>query len=195
MFSSIFEDIILSPWLVLVILGIALFVLTRWAVFSQKEYPGYALGWLVAVFFIVVFEALGGGPTDSNIIEPGSLTVWQVFISTFLGLTFGGLVLVGIRFGGQLARGIALQVALYTALNVILLFLLVVQGPVAQRMIGIFALAFGIMSLFVIVLFPGTVRPSQSGQSEQGQNQQTPRNSNRLHEMRQQMQNRDHNRP
>jgi hypothetical protein len=157
---AMMQDIILNSWVVGIMLFGAFIVITRWSLVRLKEYAGYALGVLVGMFFMLVYISLGGG-TDSTVdptLVRRTLNIFEVFVATFFGMLFGGVVIVGLRFGTRFARGVSLQVAFYTALNVILLFLVVIAGPITQRMIGIFALSIGIASLFAMVLFPDSTR-------------------------------------
>ena len=149
--TQIIEMIFLGPWTIFVILTVALLFLTRWAIIQQREYIGYGLGWLVALFFIVVYSSLGGG-ADPDIDANATLNIFQVFLATMLGMVFGGGTMGSFRFGMRFPRGLSLYVAFVTALNLILLFIAIIGGPIEQRMIGIFALAFGITSGFVLVL-------------------------------------------
>jgi hypothetical protein len=155
------QGIILNSWVVGIMLFGAFIVISRWSLVHLKEYAGYALGILVGMFFMLVYISLGGGTNDSTIdpvLVRRTLNIFEVFIATFFGMMFGAVVIIGLRFGTRFARGVSLQVAFYTALNVILLFMVVIAGPITQRMIGIFALSIGIASLFAMVLFPDATR-------------------------------------
>ncbi|MDQ7027266.1 MAG: hypothetical protein Q9P44_17105 [Anaerolineae bacterium] len=167
--TNMLQNIILNPWVVGILLLGAFFIISRWSLVRLKEYPGYALGVLIGLFFIMVYIALGGGTQsppelDANGVEIAArttLNIFEVLFATILGLTFGAGVMFALRFGTRFARGVSLQVASYTALNIILLFIAVIAGPITQRMIGIFALSIGIASLFAIVLFPDASRQAQ----------------------------------
>lgn len=162
--SEMIEAIFLSQWTIIGILSIAALILSRWAVIVQKEYLGYGLGWLIALFWIVVYGSLTGGEA-SNTQTTASLNIFQVFLATMMGMVFGGGTMGSFRFGQQFARGLSLYVAFITAMNLILLFTAIFEGPVAQRMIGIFALAFGITSGFILVL----INPQERFAAQQAQ--------------------------
>lgn len=165
---ELFETVILSPILILLILIGAFLALSRWAVFTRKEYAGYGLGILMGLFFVVVYGALGGGSRAIDDTVDERLNVFQVITPTFLGLMFGVVILFGAWVAQRLPRSLALQIAFYTAFNLVLLLMMFILGPIGQRMIGIFALAFGITTLFAIVLFGGSNYQS-SGQSVSAQ--------------------------
>ncbi|GAB5491842.1 MAG: hypothetical protein Phog2KO_20570 [Phototrophicaceae bacterium] len=156
---QIFQEFILSQWLILIALTISFIVISRWAIVVLKEYPGYGLGWMIGLFFVLVYLSVGGeADTDAPV---RFLNGFQVFIATLFGLVVGSLIIFGLRFGMGHARGISLQVAIYTALNLTLLFLVFIAGPITQRMIGIFGLAIGIATLFAMVLFPTPQREQE----------------------------------
>lgn len=199
---QLFQEFILSQWLILAALSLVFLAISRWSVVVLREYAGYGLGCLMGLFFILVYASLGGDaePTNTRVFLNG----FQVFLATLMGLFFGAIIIAGIRFGMQYARAIAIQVALYTALNIILIFLVVIEGPIAQRMIGIFALAIGIATLFAMVLFPTSARREELNIRAQGVTQSTQPydlgsgggggNSNggsRLDEIRQRMKSRE----
>ncbi len=151
---SLVMDIFLSKWIVFFMILVAFAFVSRWSLQTLREYAGYALGWMVGLFFILVYVSLGGGSQDGTADASLSLSFFDVFMATLFGVLFGGVVMIGLRYGMRYARGVALQVAFYTALCVILLFLVFAEGTQASRSIGIFALAFGIATLFAVVIFP-----------------------------------------
>jgi len=161
-------DVLLSKWIVFFMLLVAFLFVSRWALGVLREYAGYALGWMVGLFFVLVYVSLGGGSRDGGTDTDATLSFFSVFLSTLFGVAFGGVVMLGLRFGMRYARGVALQVAFYSALCVILLFLVFAEGTLASRSIGIFALAFGIATLFAVVIFPSGSRRSMGAQSAQG---------------------------
>jgi len=147
------ELIFLSQAVIFSALTVVFLLISRWAVGTLREYAGYGLGWLIALFFFMVYVSLGGG-IDNTSPQAVSLNAFHVFISTMVGIFAGLGVLVGFRLGMESPRIVSLQIAIYTALNLILLVLLVIEGPITQRMIGIFSLALGIIALFGAVMFP-----------------------------------------
>jgi hypothetical protein len=157
---ELLQDIILNKFIIITALSMVFLVISRWAVLTLREYLGYGLGWLLGLFFMIVYLSLGAGQNAMS-TESQYLGIFQVFLATFLGLVFGGLIQIGSRFGMRMARGVALQVALYTSLAIIVVFLSIMEGPIAHRMIGIFALAVGIASLFGMVLFPVAKREQE----------------------------------
>ncbi len=176
---QLFQEFVLSQWLILSALAIAFLVISRWAVVILREYAGYGLGWMIGLFFVLVYLSVGGEPQTDEPVR--FLNGIQVFTATLFGLIVGSIIIFGLRFGMRHARAISLQVAIYTALNLTLLFLVFIAGPITQRMIGIFGLAIGIATLFAMVLFPTpqreqelNIRAQSATQGTQPYNPQNP---------------------
>ncbi|MGJ3237713.1 MAG: hypothetical protein ACFE0Q_03305 [Anaerolineae bacterium] len=173
---QIFQEFILSQWLIMIALFVVFIAISRWALVTLKEYPGYALGWMIGLFFIIVRLSLGDAPAPDG--ANAYLDGFQVFIATVMGLVVGSVILFGLRFGMQYARAVALQIAIYTAMNIIMIFLVFISTPITQKMIGIFALAIAIATLFAMVLFPSPEREEELNIRSQGATgQQNPPNS------------------
>jgi hypothetical protein len=170
------QDILLHQFIIILALGAVFLVVTYWALASLREYMGYGLGLMLGLFFIIVYVSLGGGSNNDSGV-PQYLGILQVFIATFVGLIFGGLIQLGLRFGMRMAQGVALQVALYTSISIVVVFLVVMEGQIAQRMIGIFALAVAIATLFGMVLFPAPRREQQVQAMSYSQPISTPQDS------------------
>jgi uncharacterized membrane protein YsdA (DUF1294 family) len=165
--------ILLSQWTVLGILGGSFLVLSRWVLFGQRAYKGYALGVLLALFFLVVYAALGGGTVLDADVTLADLSFVTVILTTIIGLAAGAGTLFALYVGRRYARGFSLQVAVYTALNLILFFVVVIDRPTA-RIIGIFALAFAIATLFGLVLYQPDAPASAQRPEPQTQTQTLP---------------------
>src|SRR5688572_32307682 len=108
---ELFQDIILNKFIIIAALSMVFLAISRWAVLSLREYVGYGLGWLLGLFFIIVYISLGGGQNAMS-TEPQYLGIFHVFLATFLGLVFGMVIQIGLRFGMRMAQGLALQVAM-----------------------------------------------------------------------------------
>jgi hypothetical protein len=157
---ELLQDILLNKIIIVSSLSLIFLAISHWALMTLREYPGYGLGVLLGLFFVIVYISLGGG-ANANAAALQYLNIFQVFLATLLGLIFGSLIQIGLRFGMRMAQGVALQVALYTSLSIIVVFLALMEGPITHRMVGIFALAVGIATLFGMVLFPAPKREQQ----------------------------------
>jgi hypothetical protein len=145
----VIRNLFLNQWFIVFVLGVIFMLFSRWAMGESRL--GYALGWLTGIFVIVVYTALGGADPVQQDIEQ-TLYLLEVLIPTLCGLTMGGGVITVIALvRANREREQALLIAFLTALNIALLFLVLVEGRATQLMIGIFALAFGIASLFAAI--------------------------------------------
>lgn len=163
---QVFQEFILSQWIILIALAIVFLIVSRWALQTFEEYPGYILGWLVGLFFIIVRLSVGRTELPTDAI--GYLNGFQVFAATLFGLGVGSVIVLALRYGMQQAQAISLQVAIYTAMLIIMMFLVLIGSPVTQKMIGIFGLAIGIATLFAMVLFPTQARKEKLNIKAQG---------------------------
>lgn len=181
------QTIFLSEVLIFVILAGAFLYLSRRAI-SLQEYAGYGLGILIGLFFMVVYSSTGAQPPiEAQTVEaPVTLTFFQVLMPTLCG-TGLGLGLLYIISMARTGRRRTLVIAVFTALNVVLLFLMLVADSETRRMIGIFALAFAICALFVLVVFgraDNVVAGSFGAQSAPPKGAIPSRSQSRLQQMR-----------
>jgi len=175
------QDLFLSPFLIIVIL-IAVFIgLSWWAIQRRKEYIGYGLGWLIGVFFMVIYGALVGDPepvAQAEEVVPETLNILQVIIPSFIGIGFGIGAMLLVAQTHQNAVGKSIAVAILTAMSLVILFLMLVSSayPVNQRMIGLFALAFAIGAVTTLAIarqvpprpHGGTIPPVQPTPQQNG---------------------------
>jgi hypothetical protein len=165
------QDLLLSEFIIFFALFGALAVLSRWALLSLKEYLGYGLGWMLGLFFVIVYSSLTGDPEpvmEAQAIEIGgvTLTAFQVFLPSVLGFALGAGLMVIIALGRGKTMQQALKIAGLTALNLILIFLMFVTDETGRRMIGLFALAFGIGTVLAMVMARG--RQSSNDSDDDG---------------------------
>jgi len=163
---DLIESILLSDLLILVVLIIMLGVVTRWAM-SSKDYPAYALGWLVGIFFIVIFRALSGDestPVEETVeTTKSTLNVFLVLFSALIGIGGGlGMMFAIRRFAGHAGAGKSVTIAVSTSTLIIVLFILATSGETSRQVISIVALAFAIGALSAYVLKLGIRAPRTS---------------------------------
>lgn len=162
---ALVQDIFLSPLFTLGVLLIIFIMLSRWAL-GLREYAGYTLGWLLGIFFIVVYSALVGDvnpPPDSGADQP--LTVIPVALASFLGFGAGIGTLLLTRAGYSSRVRQSLTIAALTTTAVIILFMMIVSTYTVQRLIGIFALAFSISAVTLLVVLPAS-SPQRAARSQ-----------------------------
>lgn len=169
MLLDLFRELFLSPVLIFLVLFAIFAALSYWAVVMLREYPGYALGWLIGLFFVLVYYSLGGDvdPT-AQLEEDMRLSLLQVLCPGVFGLLLGGMLIFLIRLGQGYTATQGIKIAGLTALMVTLIFLMFVMDINGQRMIGIFALSFCIAGLFAMVVFRGSVPLFQTSVPAQG---------------------------
>ena len=178
--DTVIRNLFLNQWFLVFVLGVIFAMFSSWAM--RESRLGYALGWLMGVFFVVVYTALGGADPVQQEIEQ-TLNLLQVIFPTLCGVFMGGgmiLLIALVRANRERER--ALLIAFLTALNLSLLFLVLVEGRITQLMIGIYALAFGIAALFVAILSMdrftnGGDSGGSSGQGGGGRSAQDIRNN------------------
>ena len=176
---NIVQGILLSPILIFIVLGVLFLALSRWAL-SRREVLGYALGWLIGVFFMIIYSSLTGGETvvdaTAQDVQIGDdvLTFGQIIFASIFGLIVGAgsMFLIRLQANSQARR--ALVVALLTGLNLIVLFFVIISSSGTQRLIGISAMAFAITILFIVVLDRARTTAPVAEYSAQYGSQQAP---------------------
>ncbi len=166
------QQFFLNPFLIFIILMAVFIVVSIWAIRRRQEYIGYGLGWLIGVFGMVIYGALVGDAEPVAQAEPvmeKGMNILQVTIPSILGMGLGAWTMslvVQSRKTGMLR---SIIVAFLTALSLWLVFFLLVSAPYppTQRMLGLFAWAFGIgaLTMMAILRQGGTNIPSSTRQS------------------------------
>lgn len=177
--SDLIVSIILSDVTIILVLLAMLGVVSSWA-FREKEYPGYVLGWLVGIFFVIVYQSLGGETTSPVPAEELAsetnvrLNFFVVLLTTIIGLLAGFGVLTTIqRYGTTRARR-GLTIAVMTASLIVTVFMLTIAAEELRRVMGLFALAFAIGALSNLVIGGSNVLRFGSGSSRTAQPSQPP---------------------
>lgn len=152
------QNLFLSPFLIVIVLGIVFLALSWWSLKRRREYIGYGLGWLIGVFGMVVYGALVGEPdpvAQGAIDFTVTLNLFQVLFPSFIGISLGAGAMSLVRSTDNKGVQNSIVVAMLTALSLWVLFLMLVSStfPATQRMIGLFALAFGIGALTMMAIF------------------------------------------
>lgn len=150
------QDIVLSPILIFLMFFVVLVLVTRWAS-SRREMPAYILGWMIGIFFIIIYQSAFGAtrpPASEPVGEELSLAA--LLIPSALGLMagLGASAMYNYVVRTHTRRSIA--VAIITASLILTLFLIVTVTDHEARVFGVFALAFGIGVLGTFVVGGGT---------------------------------------
>ena len=148
------QDFILSQAIILLALLALLVAIAYRAITGLKQYRGFGLGVALGLLFIVVRVSIAEMVTPANVEIEEYLNGFQVFTAIAFGMAAGLIVLAARHFGRNNRRVVGLQIAAYTAILIILIFLVAISNPVIQKMIGLFTLAVGVTALFALVLLP-----------------------------------------
>jgi hypothetical protein len=176
------RDILSSDILVFGAMFAVFVYLSRQALMS-REYTGYGLGWLIGLFFIVVYSAtLPDQPFNTNLTESVRLSFFQVLLPTVCGIVIGIGLLILVGLAQHAPRQFTLLTAVVTAVNITLIFVLFVSESDARRQIGIFALAFAISAIVTSVIAGGGGSNQIGAQSADPQQPHTT--MNRIEQMR-----------
>ncbi len=161
--GNLIEQILFSDFTVFMLLGLAVLIITGWAR-TLREWPGYLLGWLVGIFFIIMLSTLF--PYRAIPVDPtapavqSSLTFFQLIIPSILGLFIGFGLLFVIRIGGNsdMRVGRALTVAGLLSFTLTAGYL-ILRSPISDRWgLAVFALTFSIGALLNFIFSRGTAR-------------------------------------
>jgi hypothetical protein len=143
---SVINGLLLSGWFQLMLLS-SIFVAYSSRILRRQVYRGYALGWMVGLFFIFVYAAIKPTPALQFGAYDSELNVLQIFVAGAGGL-FVSLTLSTIAYLFRTNRiQLALITATVTGIFVIAIFLQVVAEPDVRVMISLFVLAFGMTAL------------------------------------------------
>lgn len=144
------EEVILSPFVMFLVLAAIMVGVTSY-VFRTKEYAGYALGWLVGILIIIMFEAVTGGAATTTGPEEEitfrSLNGFVVVIVSILGILTGYGGVYFIETFQRTHRRRSVSIALGTGLLVIAMYFILGLSDRTSYIIGLFGLGFTIGAL------------------------------------------------
>lgn len=133
---------------------VAVFVYLSRRAWLTREITGYGLGCLVGLFFVVIYTSLVPSATiDPTLTNRVALSFFQLALPTGCGIFVGIGLLLFFAWARNFPRRYTILISTITALNLILLFLMLVADTNSRRMIGIFSLAFIISGVATAVLF------------------------------------------
>ena len=139
------QTIFASGWIQIVILLVLFYAFSQWA-FKQGARSGYALGWLIGVFFIVVYGALFPRSAIQVAVEdPAQLTVAAVLMSSCVGMILA-MVIIGVTVALQRAWFRQMfSTAGITAILVTMLFMMFMSPTQIKMGLTLASLAFAIV--------------------------------------------------
>jgi len=172
------EEIILSPFVLFMVLAAIMIGVTSYA-FRQKEYAGYALGWLVGILIIIVFQALTGGQQTGEEAPDveftfRSLNGFVVVVISTLGIVAGYGSLFFMDSFRRTHRRQSVSIAIGTCLLVVAMYFVLGLSDRASYMIGLFGLGVTIGALTNRVLDSTPVPTRQFTQQRMDESRNQP---------------------
>lgn len=139
------QTIFASGWIQIVIILGLFYAFSSWA-FKHGAKSGYALGWLIGIFFIVVYGALFPRSTIQVAVEdPAQLSLLAVIGSTCVGSILA-MIIIGITVALQRAWFRQMfSTAGITAVLVTMLFIMIMSPTPVKMALTLASLAFAIV--------------------------------------------------
>jgi hypothetical protein len=149
---NIIQQILFSDFMIFAVTGVVVILISVWA-YSLREGPGYVLGWLVGIFFILVlatlFPYVPPPPGSSSQNVAFTLTFGQIIFPSFLGFILGFGTLLVVKVGGYSDSRIqrALTVASLMSFTIVAAYI-ILRSSVSDRFgLAVFVLTFAIGAL------------------------------------------------
>lgn len=182
--NDLILGVFLSDFMIFVLMGLLGLMLTIWA-FSVKEYAGYALGWLVGIFLIIVLSTLfprietADLPAETDAGLP-VLGFFSVVVPGGFGIAVGFALMMLIGTARSSSRGIvqALTIAILMTINLVsgYLMLLTIQAVRLTIAIFVLAMAIGALSQFILTRYTASSPAPQAAPPPPAQEQAPPPN-------------------
>lgn len=163
MMEQIIQDFLLSDVVIGLFMAILILGVTRWS-FLLHEYAGYALGWLVGVFFIIILSTIMPS-SNADILttaeQPVQLNFFGLLIPSVLGLVVGLFLVSLIRAGSSSTSRIrrALTIAFLVSFLVCATYFMMTSDRSTRIWIAMFLLTFGIGLLLSTILARSATSP------------------------------------
>jgi len=142
----VINTLFLSGWFQLILL-LAIFVIYSRRVLHRDLKYGYALGWMIGLFFIFTYVALNPVQAFYLSAYDYALNIIQVFFASALGMMMGIImVIVAFLFRNNIIQQ-SLSTAAIAAVFIIAIFMQLIATPDTRLMVSLFILAFGMVSL------------------------------------------------
>ncbi|MEL7236133.1 MAG: hypothetical protein AAGK74_16625 [Chloroflexota bacterium] len=178
-------DFILSGFFLSLILFVSFSFATYWAIGRGNYYQSYALGWLVGILLIILIGSAFGRTPDEvdTTTRSDNINTGQVILAMFFGFVVSGIGAVTSAIWRESSLRQAMQVTGYTALYVLMIFMVLIAGDIVRQMIGIFALTITILMLFVRILITrSNLLQNDDDTAYTATDEQAPEPSRRLHQ-------------
>lgn len=150
--------------MIFLVIGLIIVLISLWA-HSLNELPGYILGWLMGIFFIILFSTLtpAAEPLPPDLIGAQSaadlqpITFLTLLLPSILGLVLGFAALALMRMGQSTASRVGRSLMISGLLSFILAsgYLMLLTDRSTRMLIAIFVLTFAIGALLNFILASG----------------------------------------
>jgi hypothetical protein len=167
--GNLIQDLLFSDFTMIALIGLAILAITGWAR-ALREWPGYLLGWLAGIFFILMLSTLFPLPIAPPVGTPvppvqNTLTFFELIIPSILGLIVGFGMLLVMRLGGASDFRVWRALIVAGMLSFVLTAgYLILRTNIADRWgLAVFALTFAIGALLNFIFTRGASRNLVSG--------------------------------
>lgn len=154
--AEFIQGVVLSDFMIFTVMGLAGLAITVWA-FSRQEYAGYALGWLISLFLIILFSTLVPVAPDANLgsfEQPvSSMSFLAAFIPGMLGLFVGFGIITGVRMSQSRGKARAITIAILLTLVLVSGYLMILTTFTFRLAIAVFVIAIAISIVFHNIMF------------------------------------------
>ena len=154
--AEFIQGVVLSDFMIFTVMGLAGLAITVWA-FSRQEYAGYALGWLISLFLIILFSTLVPVAPDADLgsfEQPvSSMSFLAAFIPGMLGLFVGFGIITGVRMSQSRGKARAITIAILLTLVLVSGYLMILTTFTFRLAIAVFVIAIAISIVFHNIMF------------------------------------------
>ena len=178
------QSIFASGWIQIIILIVIFYGFTRWSM-EQGAKTGYALGWLIGIFFIVIYGSLfPRTPLQVASDAPIQLSFMTVLTSSLVG-TIIAILIIGITVVLKQAwfRQIFATAGI-TSVLVTMLFMMIMSTTQAKMALTLTSLAFAIVIGFTYIVRSAYVNQSVNDVDEIPLGAPAPDVNGRIHQIR-----------
>jgi hypothetical protein len=150
--GGLIQNVFLSDFMILLVMIVVLSLITSWA-FRLREFAGYALGWLVGIFAIILLSTLLSQPTPDPTLPPQPERIDISFASLFFPSIIGfptGFFLMMLLNSDSTSRTRTRQALMMAVLLTIALstsYVMFIASLQLRSLTAVFLLTFGIGAL------------------------------------------------
>jgi hypothetical protein len=162
--SQFIPSVVLSDVMIFLIMAAVGCAITIYA-FSQREYAGYALGWMGGIFVIILLSSLSPTgapePTLGASASEAGVSFLVIFIPGLVGLLagFGAIAAMGISRVQSYRIARALTIAAMLCLVLATGYLMLLSSFILRLAIAVFTLGVGISVLFYSIMARYQAKP------------------------------------